>query len=298
MSIQNAIAQVVDGKALSRKVQEDLSRRVEKLTQEGFVSPGLAVVLVGDNPASKVYVRSKTKNAEKCGMRVIDVHLPADISDDELQSQLLRLSEDPAVDGILLQLPLPKGLDEFKALLCIAPEKDVDGLHPVNQGLLMRGAAEGHLPCTPSGAMLLVDQALLQLGLPHDISGKHAVVVGRSILVGKPVALMLLARNCTVEMAHSRTRDLQTVCRRADILVAAVGKPRFLGPESIKPGAIVIDVGINHDTDGKLCGDVDYEPSLAVSGAITPVPGGVGPMTIAMLLANTVTAAERRSVKK
>ena len=294
MSILNPQAQVVDGRALSQKVQAELSERVSTLSAQGHMTPGLAVVLVGENPASKVYVRSKTKNAEKCGMRVIDVHLPASVSDAELQRKLRELSADESVDGILLQLPLPKGLNEFQALLQIAPEKDVDGLHPVNQGLLMRGAETGHLPCTPSGSMLLLDQALQQLGQSLDISGKHAVVVGRSILVGKPIALMLLGRNCTVEMAHSRTKDLREVCLRADILVAAVGKARLIDASYVKPGAIVIDVGINHDESGQLCGDVDFDSVQTKAAAITPVPKGVGPMTIAMLLANTVSSAERR----
>lgn len=286
-------AQILDGKALSQQVQAELAIRVEKILSAGSRAPGLAVVLVGDNPASKVYVRSKTKNAEDCGMRVIDVQLPADIGNERLQSKLLDLSADPGVDGILLQLPLPKGLDEFAALLCIAPGKDVDGLHPVNQGLLMRGSDSGHQPCTPLGSMLLVDQALKQLGASTDLTGKHAVVVGRSILVGKPVALMLLARNCTVEMCHSKTRDLDSVCRRADILVAAVGKAKLITEKSVKSGAIVIDVGMNRDEEGKLCGDVDFASVLEIAGAVTPVPKGVGPMTIAMLLSNTVNAAER-----
>lgn len=291
-------AQTLDGKALAKQVQSGLADRVSALVAGGNAAPGLAVVLVGDNPASKVYVRSKTKNAEKAGLRVIDVTLPSTVTDSELQSRLVALGEDPAVDGILLQLPLPAGLDEFAALLKIPPEKDADGLHPMNQGLLVRGAKTGHLPCTPLGSMLLVDEAMKLLGRSQDLSGLHAVVVGRSILVGKPVGLMLLERNCTVELCHSRTKNLAETCRRADILVAAVGRAKLIGAEFVKPGAIVIDVGMNHDAEGNLCGDVDYASVREVAAAITPVPGGVGPMTIAMLLANTVTAAERRSKLK
>lgn len=284
---------IIDGKAVAQSIQQSLAEEVATISPRLGRAPGLAVVLVGENPASQVYVRSKSKNAEKCGIRVEDVHLPADIGNEKLQRKLAELSANPSVDGILLQLPLPAGLDEFRALLAIAPEKDVDGLHPMNQGLLLRGAP-AHRPCTPFGVMKLIDHARSRLGLGTDLSGLHAVVVGRSILVGKPAAALLLERNCTVELCHSRTKDLVASCRRADILVAAVGRERFLGAEHVKPGALVLDVGINRDASGKLCGDVDFDAAVKTAGAITPVPGGVGPMTIAVLLSNTVDAARNK----
>ena len=292
-------AQLVSGKALADEIQKGLAVRVQEVEKRLGRPPGLAVVLVGDNPASQVYVRSKTKNAQKCGIHVVDLHLESNTAAPALHRALQKLNIDPAVDGILLQLPLPKGLDEFSALMCISPEKDADGLHPTNQGLLLRGA-EAPRPCTPCGVMKLIDRALVQLGLPEhlktpDLSGMHAVVVGRSILVGKPVALMLLERDCTVEVCHSKTKDLGASCRRADILVAAVGRPRMITGDYLKPGAIVVDVGINHDLAGSLCGDVDFESAKEVAAAITPVPGGVGPMTIAVLLSNTVDAAMRKA---
>ena len=288
-------AHLIDGKAIAEKVQAQLVKRVESVQAALGRAPGLAVVLVGDNPASQVYVRSKSKNAQKCGIKVVDVHLPADVSNEKLHAQLNELNQIKEVDGILLQLPLPNGLDEFSALLCMSPEKDADGLHPMNQGLLLRGAPAPR-PCTPAGAMKLIDEALEALGRNKDIAGLHAVVVGRSILVGKPVGIMLLERNCTVEFCHSKTADLRASCRKADILVAAVGRAKMIDKAYIKPGAIVIDVGMNRDSAGKLCGDVDFESAATVSAAITPVPGGVGPMTIAMLLNNTVEAAERKII--
>ncbi|MFN8389186.1 MAG: bifunctional methylenetetrahydrofolate dehydrogenase/methenyltetrahydrofolate cyclohydrolase FolD [Bdellovibrionota bacterium] len=284
----------ISGKALADEIQRSLAERVEGLKSKLGRPPGLAVVLVGENPASQVYVRSKSKNAKKCGIHVVDRTLPATTSNEALHRTLNELNHDPEVDGILLQLPLPKGLDEFSALLCISPEKDADGLHPTNQGLLLRGA-DAPRPCTPFGVMKLIDRGLTELGASTDLSGKHAVVVGRSILVGKPAAMMLLERNCTVEICHSKSADLRASCRRADILVAAVGRPKMITADHIKPGAIVIDVGINQDTDGKLCGDVDFDSAVETAGALTPVPGGVGPMTIAMLLSNTVDAAARRA---
>ncbi len=286
----------IDGKALAAEVQATLKDRVATLSPSLGRSPGLAVVLVGENPASQVYVKSKTKRAKSVGMEVIDVHLPADVGDEALQQTLKDLSARDDVDGILLQLPLPDGLNEFEALLCIAPEKDADGLHPINQGLLLRDA-EAHRPCTPKGCMQLIEKALKDLGRPTKLYGLHATVVGRSILVGKPMAVLLLNESCTISVCHSRTKDLEAECSRADILVAAVGRPEMLGAAHVKPGAIVIDVGINRTEQGSLVGDVDYAAVKEKAGAITPVPGGVGPMTIAMLLENTVNAAQRKCGK-
>jgi len=287
-------ALLIDGKALAAEIEAGLTERVSRITPLLGRPPGLAVVLVGENPASQVYVRSKSKRAQKCGMAVFDVKLSAQITDADLHRELRKLNADEKVDGILLQLPLPGGLNEFAALLCISPEKDVDGLHPMSQGLLLRGA-DAHRPCTPFGVMALIDRARSELGLSSDLSGLRAIVVGRSILVGKPAGILLLERNCTVEYCHSKTKNLAEECRTADILIAAIGKPRFVTKEFVKPGAIVIDVGINQDSDGKLCGDVDCEGASEVAAAVTPVPGGVGPMTIAMLLSNTVNAAEMKS---
>lgn len=286
-------AEIIDGKALAKSLQEKLSEEVAQIKTGLGRSPGLAVVLVGENPASKVYVKSKSVKARKCGIEVEDVVLPSDTSDRQLQDELRKLSQRSDIDGILLQLPLPDGLDEFAALQCIAPEKDADGLHPMNQGLLLRGA-DGFEPCTPKGSMLLIEQACQQLGRPSDLSGMNAVVLGRSILVGKPMALMLLDANCTVSVCHSRTKDLASFTRSADILVAAVGRENLVSAEHIKPGAIVIDVGINRNAEGKLVGDVDFDSVVEVAGALTPVPGGVGPMTITVLLQNTVKAASRK----
>lgn len=287
---------LLDGKARSREIQQDIARRVEILVPRLGRKPKLAVVLVGDNQASMVYVASKSKQAHACGMDTVDLQLPAEISNEGLHHELNRLSEDRGLDGILLQLPLPQGLDEFAALSCIQHLMDVDGLHPYNQGLLMRGARSLR-PCTPLGVMDLIDLARDRLGCAGDksnLTGLEAVVVGRSILVGKPVASMLTERNCTVTICHSKTRDLDEHTRRADILVAAVGRPLMIKKEHIKPGAIVIDVGINRLSDGRLVGDVDFEAVRDVAAAITPVPGGVGPMTIAMLLRNTLESAENK----
>lgn len=284
-------AVVIDGKALAQSIAEKLSAEVRQLTLKLGRAPGLAVILVGDNPASQVYVRSKTKKAKQCGINPTDRKLPATVSNAELLAVIRELNADSTVDGILLQLPLPAGLDEFQALTTIASEKDVDGLHPENQGLLLRGA-KAPRPCTPRGCIDLLDQARKELGLPKDLSGLHAVVVGRSVLVGKPVGFLLLERNCTVTICHSKTKDLAAECRRADILIAAIGKPEFITADFIKPGAIVIDVGINRLDDERLVGDVAFESAAEIAAAITPVPGGVGPMTIATLLSNTVEAAK------
>lgn len=290
-------AQIIDGKALSSAIERDLQREVAEILPQLGRPPGLAVVLVGDNPASQVYVRSKSKRAQACGLTVTDVKLPADVTQSALEAALKKLNSDQNVDGILLQLPMPKGLDELSALSAIDPRKDADGLHPANQGLLLRGAPAPR-PCTPFGVMKLIAQAQTQLGKIRpgerlQLSGMHAAVVGRSILVGKPQALLLLEENCTVTVCHSKTADLAAECCRADILIAAVGRPKLLTAEFIKPGAIVIDVGINQDDQGKLVGDVDFVGASEVASAITPVPGGVGPMTIAMLISNTVDIAKR-----
>ncbi len=283
-------AKIINGKELSKTTRAALKTRVQELEPKLGRAPKLAVVLVGEDPASQVYVASKSKLAKKCGIEPVDIKLDADVSDEELQEKLTELSSDPTVDGILLQLPLPKGLDEYSALLKISPDKDVDGLHHSNQGLLMRGAP-AHRPCTPKGCIELVKEGRKLLGLDTNLSGLSAVVLGRSVLVGKPVALMLLEENCTVTLCHSRSKDLAKICREADVLVAAVGRPEMLGGDYIKPGSIVIDVGINRLDDGRLVGDVNFSEAAEVAAAITPVPGGVGPMTIAMLLSNTVSAA-------
>ncbi|TAD77918.1 MAG: bifunctional methylenetetrahydrofolate dehydrogenase/methenyltetrahydrofolate cyclohydrolase FolD [Oscillatoriales cyanobacterium] len=286
-------ARLIDGKALAEKIQDQLKADIAQLRGDRGRAPGLAVLMVGDNPASAAYVRNKERACERVGIASFGKHLPATASQAELTAIIHQLNDDPNVDGILVQLPLPDGLDGNALLLEIAPDKDADGLHPANLGRLVRG--EPCLrSCTPAGVMEMLRDAGV------DPAGKKAVVVGRSILVGKPIALMLLEANATVTIAHSRTPDLAAVCREADILIAAVGRPLMLGPDHIKPGATVIDVGINRITDetgkGKLVGDVDFDRVLDVAGAISPVPGGVGPMTVTMLLANTVESYRRRAL--
>lgn len=279
-------AAIIDGKAYAAKLRNEIAAVVATMPRP----PGLAVVLVGDDPASAVYVKSKGKQTVEVGMRSFEHRLPADTAQADLIALVERLNADPAVDGILVQLPLPKHLDDFAVISTIDPDKDVDGLHVVNAGRLASGLP-GLVSCTPLGCMMLIED---QLG---DVSGKSAVVIGRSILVGKPVAQLLLAANCTVTIAHSRTVDLADVVRRADIVVAAVGRAEMVKADWIKPGACVIDVGINRgakESGGKLIGDVAFAAVSAVAGSITPVPGGVGPMTIACLLKNTLTAAQRR----
>ncbi len=286
------MAMILDGKALAAELREDIQRRVSILRQAGKRPPGLAVVLLGDDPASQVYVGSKVRQTEAVGMRSFEHRLPATTSQAELLALVERLNADPDVDGILVQLPLPRGIDSARIIEAIDPDKDVDGFHPVNAGRLSTGLP-ALVPCTPRGCVMLARRA------QPDLAGLHAVIVGRSNIVGKPLAQLLLQENCTVTVAHSRTRDLPGVCRSADLLVAAIGRPRMLGAEHVKPGAIVIDVGINRvpkdDGGTRLVGDVDYEPVAAIAGAITPVPGGVGPMTIACLLDNTLTAYQRRN---
>ncbi|MCX8229284.1 MAG: bifunctional methylenetetrahydrofolate dehydrogenase/methenyltetrahydrofolate cyclohydrolase FolD [Planctomycetota bacterium] len=279
--------QILDGKALSLRIREEI--RLEILTglAEGKPRPGLATILVGQDPASEVYVRNKRRACEAAGLVNEHIELPADAGQQQLLQQVQAYNEDPAIHGILVQLPLPKGLDydENQVLKTILPEKDVDGFHPLNQGALMQGNLAPR-PCTPKGIMVLLKEAGLE-----DLSGKKAVVVGRSNIVGKPIALMLLERNATVTICHSRTKDLEAEIKSADVVVAAVGVPQLVRGEWIRPGATVIDVGINRGADGKLVGDVDFETAKKTARKITPVPGGVGPMTIAMLLRNTVEAA-------
>lgn len=289
-------AQIIDGKVYAERVREDVAREVARLRTEHDLQPGLAVILVGEDAASQVYVRSKGEQSLAAGMHSVTHRLPADTSLDELLLLIAGLNEDPRIHGILLQLPLPGHLDQRAALAAISPEKDVDGLHVVNAGRLANGEP-ALTPCTPLGCMILLHETL------GDLTGKSAVVVGRSVLVGRPVAQLLLQADCTVTIAHSRTKNLAEVCRGADILVAAVGRPRMIKADWIKPGAAVIDVGINRvpfsDPEKaaagrtKLVGDVDYTPAREVAGWITPVPGGVGLMTVACLLQNTVTAAKR-----
>ena len=277
-------AKILDGKVLSAEIREQVSRRVEALKQRG-VTPGLAVILVGDDPASEIYVRNKGKGCEETGMLSRTVKMDASVTQEALEAEIDRLNADPAIHGILVQLPLPRHLDEQAALAKILPEKDVDGFHLINAGRLMTGS-EGVIPFTPKGALYMIRST------GEELSGKEAVVIGRSNIVGKPMAMLLMRENCTVTVCHSRTKNLAEHTRRADILVAAVGKAGFVTADMVKPGAIVIDVGINR-VDGKVCGDVDFENVKEKAGWITPVPGGVGKMTIAMLLANTADAAER-----
>jgi methylenetetrahydrofolate dehydrogenase (NADP+)/methenyltetrahydrofolate cyclohydrolase len=277
-------AQVIDGTAVARRVREDVAKGVEQLVAAGGTAPGLATVLIGDDPASEVYVRNKRKLSVAAGMADLHRHLPGDVDQDTAAALIDELADDPAVSGILLQLPTPGHLDSEALLARIPADKDVDGLTTVNAGLLAQGRP-GLRPCTPSGVMVLLDEYDVPL------KGAEAVVVGRSVLVGKPMAQLLLERHATVTICHSRTRDLAEVCRRADVLVVAAGIPGLVGADAVKPGATVIDVGIHRGEDG-LRGDVDTAAVAEVAGKITPVPGGVGPMTIAMLLANTLTAAK------
>jgi len=280
-------AQIIDGKAFAEGLRGRIAEQVAYLRAAGARAPGLAVVLVGEDPASAVYVRNKHKATLAAGMASFEHRLPADTAQDELIALVVALNADPAVDGILVQLPLPPQIDADAVLQTIDPDKDVDGFHPVNAGRLATGLP-GFVPCTPYGCLLLLKD---QLG---DLAGLEAVVVGRSNIVGKPMAQLLMAESCTVTVAHSRTRDLPSVVHRADIVVAAVGRAGMIKGEWIKPGAVVIDVGINRTPDG-LVGDVDFNGAASVASAITPVPGGVGPMTIACLLRNTLVSASRRA---
>ncbi|WP_051039842.1 bifunctional methylenetetrahydrofolate dehydrogenase/methenyltetrahydrofolate cyclohydrolase FolD [Synechococcus sp. PCC 7336] len=278
-------AKILDGKGLARRLQQQLQQTVDKLAPQVGRPPGLAVLMAGDNPASAAYVRNKELACERVGIASFGEHFPATVSQRELQETIERLNRDDRVDGILVQLPLPNGLDDRELLLAIDPDKDADGLHPINLGRLMRGEP-GLRSCTPAGVMEILKDANV------DPSGKHAVVVGRSLLVGKPISLMLLGANATVTMAHSRTPDLGAVTCTADILVVAVGKPALVDGSMVKPGAVAIDVGINRlaaaGDRGRLVGDLEFDSVRAIASAITPVPGGVGPMTVTMLLENTV----------
>ena len=283
---------ILNGKALALRIQETLAAKVARLTAERGRPPGLAVLMVGDNPASAAYVRNKERACDRIGIASLGRHFPATVSQEELTREIHALNQDPNVDGILVQLPLPAGLDGNALLLEIDPDKDADGLHPTNLGRLVR-SEPGLRSCTPAGVMEILQDASI------DPAGKKAVVLGRSILVGKPIALMLLDANATVTMGHSKTPDLAAVTREADILVVAVGRPGLVTAEMVKPGAVVIDVGINRvekpEGGSRLVGDVDFEAAGAIAGAITPVPGGVGPMTVALLMQNTVTSYEWRT---
>jgi len=278
-------AQLIDGNALSRQLRAEVARRAAALRARG-ITPGLAVVLVGENPASQVYVRNKVKACQDNGLHSVLEHYPAALSEAELLARVHALNNDPAIHGILVQLPLPAHIDAHKVIEAIAPGKDVDGFHVASAGALMVGQP-GFWPCTPYGCMKMLES------IGYDLRGKHAVVIGRSNIVGKPMAMMLLQKNATVTICHSATQDLKAMTLQADVIVAAVGKRNVLTADMVKPGAVVIDVGMNRNDEGKLCGDVDFEGVKEVAGYITPVPGGVGPMTITMLLVNTLESAER-----
>jgi methylenetetrahydrofolate dehydrogenase (NADP+) / methenyltetrahydrofolate cyclohydrolase len=278
-------AQLINGNELSAQLRTDVARRAAALKARG-ITPGLAVVLVGDNPASQVYVRNKVKACADAGLHSVLEKHPADMSEAALLALVDKLNKDPSIHGILVQLPLPPHMDAQKVIEAIAPEKDVDGFHVASAGALMVGQP-GFWPCTPYGCMKMLES------IGYSLKGKHAVVIGRSNIVGKPMALMLLQQDATVTICHSRTADLKAQTLQADVIVAAVGKRNVLTADMVKPGAVVIDVGMNRNDEGKLCGDVDFDGVKEVAGYITPVPGGVGPMTITMLLVNTLEAAER-----
>lgn len=282
-------AQIIDGNALSRQLRDDVAKRAAALRERGIV-PGLAVVLVGENPASQVYVRNKVKACEDSGLHSVMERYPATLGEAALLARVDALNQDPTIHGILVQLPLPAHIDAQKVIEAISPDKDVDGFHVASAGALMVGQP-GFWPCTPYGCMKMLES--LNDGNGYDLRGKHAVVIGRSNIVGKPMALMLLQKNATVTICHSGTQNLKALTLQADVIVAAVGKRNVLTADMVKPGAVVIDVGMNRNDAGKLCGDVDFEGVKEVAGWITPVPGGVGPMTITMLLVNTLEAAER-----
>ena len=278
-------AKIIDGLALSKAVKQEAATKVLSLRARG-ITPGLAVVLVGQDPASQVYVRNKVKACEDYGLRSTLERFDASLSEEALLARVYALNADPAVHGILVQLPLPKHIDAHKVIEAIDPSKDVDGFHVASAGALMVGRP-GFWPCTPHGCIKMLDS------IGYELRGKHALVIGRSNIVGKPMAMMLLARSATVTICHSATANLKALTLQADVVVAAVGKRNMLTADMVKPGAVLIDVGMNRDDAGKLCGDIDFTACSEVAGWITPVPGGVGPMTIAMLLANTVLAAER-----
>ncbi|QPF72843.1 bifunctional methylenetetrahydrofolate dehydrogenase/methenyltetrahydrofolate cyclohydrolase FolD [Roseateles sp. DAIF2] len=284
-------AQLIDGNALSKQLRGEVAERAAALTAKGL-KPGLAVVLVGDNPASQVYVRNKVKACEDAGLHSVLEKYDASMSEAELLARVEALNNDPTIHGILVQLPLPKHINDHKVIEAISPAKDVDGFAVESAGALMVGE-QGFKACTPYGCMKMLES----IGM-KDLKGKHAVVIGRSNIVGKPMAMMLLAANATVTVCHSGTADLGAMTRQADVVVAAVGKRNVLTADMVKPGAVVIDVGMNRNDEGKLCGDVDFDGVKEVAGWITPVPGGVGPMTITMLLVNTIESAERAAAAR
>ena len=283
---------IIDGKAFSQQLIENVKQAVTKIKSQQNCIPGLAVVLVGDNPASEIYVKNKVRQTEHCGMKSIEHRLPKNISQEKLIELVNKLNLNNSIDGILVQLPLPNHIDEKSIIDSISPEKDVDGFNVINVGLLSTGG-KGLIPCTPLGCLLLLQDYF------ENLSGLNAVIVGRSNIVGKPLAQLLLKSNCTVTVAHSKTKNLKDVCKNGDILIAAIGRPEFISADWIKPGAVVIDVGINRlpkdgNNKSRLIGDVDFNSAANIAGAITPVPGGVGPMTIACLLRNTVSAFCKR----
>lgn len=285
ISIISMTAQLIDGNALSRQLRESVAQRVATLKTHG-ITPGLAVVLVGDNPASQVYVRNKVKACEDTGMHSVLEKYDASMTEAELLARIEALNDDPSIHGILVQLPLPAHMDAHKVIETISPAKDVDGFHVASAGALMVGQP-GFWPCTPYGCMKMLES------IGYSLRGKHAVVIGRSNIVGKPMAMMLLQQNATVTICHSATPDLKAMTLQADVIVAAVGKRNVLTADMVKPGAVVLDVGMNRNDEGKLCGDVDFAGVKEVASYITPVPGGVGPMTITMLMVNTLESAER-----
>lgn len=278
-------AQRIDGNALSQKLRTEVSIRTAALKAKG-ITPGLAVILVGENPASQVYVRNKVKACQDSGLHSLLEKYPDDLTENALLTRIESLNQDPSIHGILVQLPLPKHIDAQKVIEAISPNKDVDGFHIASAGALMTGMP-GFWPCTPYGCMKMLES------IAYDLKGKHAVVIGRSNIVGKPMAMMLLQKNATVTICHSATPNLKAMTLQADVIVAAVGKRNVLTADMVKPGAVVLDVGMNRNDEGKLCGDIDFEGVEKVASYITPVPGGVGPMTITMLLVNTLEAAER-----
>lgn len=283
-------ARILDGKALSKTVRQSLKEKIDVLASAGKRRPGLTVVLAGDNPASEIYVKNKIQACKQVGIESQLVRFDAGASETEILACIEKLNADDAVDGILVQLPLPQGLSSERILGELSHDKDVDGLHTFNLGLLFQGKP-GLKPCTPLGIITMLEHNKIEL------SGKRAVVIGRSNLVGKPIAGLLIQRDATVTVCHSKSKDLAGICREADVLVVAAGRKKFVPGDWIKPGACVIDVGIHHDEDGAICGDVDFAAASQVAGAITPVPGGVGPMTVAMLLSNTLLAYEQRTKK-
>jgi methylenetetrahydrofolate dehydrogenase (NADP+)/methenyltetrahydrofolate cyclohydrolase len=283
------MAELISGKIVSAEVRKNLSNEIKEFISETGVTPGLAVILVGNDPASAVYVRNKHKGCLEVGINSYEITMPEETTEIELLAKIDELNSDDKVHGILVQLPLPKHISEEKILNRIDPSKDVDAFHPTNVGKIVSGKYD-FIPCTPAGIMELLHFYNV------DINGKECVVIGRSNIVGKPMALLLLAENGTVTICHSRTKDLKDAAKRADILVVAIGKPKFVTSDMVKPGAVVIDVGINRMADGKLCGDVDFDSVEPLASMITPVPGGVGPMTITMLLKNTLTAAKKHTL--